>query len=301
MLMPASAASEVISASDARPVGHGDAQLGQVVGPGDAGGQVAPGRAGRFEHFEQGGTVVAGHAVAHRRAGRRPACRAWPTMAPGVLGADVGPDARVPGRHPGHVAEAAGGQAQQRAVLLGAGARRVHQRGRHQVGHVGDHGDQPVVVGGREHEHVGPQARDHALEAVEGGQVGGRRRGEHPDRALEEVGVGPAQPDLLGAGHGVAADEAGMVGCGHDGRLDPAHVGHHGVGLRRARSARRSLGHGGHRRGRDGHEDDLGLGVVADGIHHALGERLAQALLVGVEARHVPTPPAQAQGDRARR
>ena len=99
----------------------------------------------------------------------------------------------MPGGDPGHVAEAAGGQAQQRAVLLGAVGRGVHQRGRHEVRHVRHHGDEAVVVGRREDEHVGAQAHHDALEPVEGLQVGGRRRGEHPHRADEEVGVGPVQ------------------------------------------------------------------------------------------------------------
>ena len=51
---------------------------------------------------------------------------------------------------------------------------RVHERGRHQVGHVGDHGHQAVVVGGGEHQHVGPEAHDHTLEA------GRRRPGRWP-------------------------------------------------------------------------------------------------------------------------
>ena len=39
--------------------------------------------------------------------------------------------------------------------------------------------------------------------------AGGRR--EHPDRALEQVGVGAVDAVLLGAGHRVAADEPGVV------------------------------------------------------------------------------------------
>ena len=80
----------------------------------------------------------------------------------------------VAGRHPGHVTEAPGGQAQQGGVLLGAVGGRVHQRGRHQVGHVGHHGHQAVVVARGEDEHVGAQAHDDALEPVEGLEVGGR-------------------------------------------------------------------------------------------------------------------------------
>ena len=90
-------------------------------------------------------------------------------------------------------------------------AGRVHEGGRHEVGHVRHHGHEPVVIRRREHEHVGPQAHHDALQPVERLQVGGRGRRQDPDRSLEEVGVGPVQPDLLGPGHGVPADEARVV------------------------------------------------------------------------------------------
>ena len=64
----------------------------------------------------------------------------------GVLGADVRPDAGMAGGDAGHVAEAAGGQPEQRAVLFGPGAGRVHERRRDQVRDVRHHGDQAVVV-----------------------------------------------------------------------------------------------------------------------------------------------------------
>ena len=284
---------------DARLVSHRDAELGQVVGSGDAGGQAAPGRTGRLERLEQGGAVVTGHVVTHRvQVADQPVERV--DDGPGVLGTDVGPDARVPGRHPGHVAEAARGQAQECAVLFGTGARLVHQRRRHQVGYVRDHGDQAVVVGGGEHEDVGPETHDHTLEAVEGSQVGGRGRREHPHRALEEVGVRPAQADLLGSGHRMAADEMGMVGLGHDGCLHPGDVGDHGVAAAGG-IGQEVPGHARHGRGRDGHEDDLGVGVVTDRIDDALGEGLGAALLVSVHARDVPAPATQARARWSRR
>ena len=163
---------------------------------------------------------------------------------------------------------------------------------------MGDDGDQAIVVGRREHEHVGSEAHDHPLEAVEGGQVGGCGRGQHPHRPFEEVGIGPAQADLFGSGHRVAADEVGVVGFGHDRGLDAADVGHHGVAPATI-VGQELAGHARHGRGRYGHEGDLGVGVVADRIDHALGQRLGVALFVGVEARHVPPPAAQAQGDGA--
>ena len=104
-------------------------------------------------------------------AARPPARRGRATMAAGVLGADVRPDAGMPGGDPGHVAEAAGGQPQQRAVLLGPRAGRVHQRRGDQVRDVGDHGDQAVVVLGGEDEDVCAQAHHDAL------AIGRRTRG----------------------------------------------------------------------------------------------------------------------------
>ena len=101
----------------------------------------------------------------------------------------------------GHVAEATGGQAQQRAVLFGAVGRRIHQRGRDEMRHVRHDGHQPVVVGGRKDEDVGPQAGHDPLQPVEGLQLGRRRRREGPHRPHEEVGVGAAQAGLLGPGH----------------------------------------------------------------------------------------------------
>ena len=44
-----------------------------------------------------------------------------------VLGADVGPDARMAGRDAGHVAKAAGGETQQRSVFLGSLVGEMHQ------------------------------------------------------------------------------------------------------------------------------------------------------------------------------
>ena len=142
---------------------------------------------------------------------------------------------------------------------------------------MGDHGDEAVVVLRGEDEHVGPELGHHALQPVEGVEVGRTGRGQHPHRALEEVGGGPAQADLLGSGHRVAPDEAGVVGRRHDGGLDPADVGDHRIGpaLRRGQDPADLLGH---RRGRGGDEDDLGLEVVAGLVDDPRLERLGQSV-----------------------
>ena len=103
-------------------------------------------------------------------------------------------------------------------------------------------------------------------------RVGRFRRGEDPGGALEQVGVGAVDAFLLGPRHGVAADEAGIGGGAHDGRLDARHVGHHGarpMGQRRGRGCR-------HRAGGGGHERDVGVGIGTDGIE---GAQLEGALL----------------------
>ena len=126
-----------------------------------------------------------------------------------VVGAHVGPDAGLPRRDPGHVAEPAGGQPQQRRVLLGGAVGQVHQRGRGQVRDVGDHGHQRVVLLRGQRHHLGPEARHHGLQPGVGVGIGGRRRGEHPGGPHEQLGVGPVDADLLGPGHGVAARRSG--------------------------------------------------------------------------------------------
>ena len=197
----------------------------------------------------------------------------------------------------GHVAEPAGREPQQGGVLFGPGAGRVHERGGDEVRHVGHHGHQPVVVGGRQHQHVGPEAHHHALQPVEGPEIGGCRRGQHPHGPLEEFGVGAVEADLLGAGHGVSPDEARVVRLLHDRRLDPAHVGHDEIRVSPllAEETTGNVGHGG---GRGCDERDLGVAIVAGCVDHLPLERLTDPALVGVEPGHVPSPSPQPEGDR---
>ncbi len=129
----------------------------------------------------------------------------------GVVGADVRPDRGLPGRDPGHVAEPAGGQAQQRAVGLGPVSGRVHEGRRDQVGHVGHHCDQPVVVGRRQGDDVGTELGDDARTAVRTQPGRFRRSGVRTHVApTKRSGSAPVDARLLGAGHRVAADEAGV-------------------------------------------------------------------------------------------
>ncbi len=108
----------------AGPVRHRDPQLSQVLGSHDAGREIPPGRAGPLEGAEERVVVPRGDAVTHH-AQVANQCIEGLHDGQGVLGADVGPDAGMAGRDPGHVAEAPSGQAQQGAVLL---ARRCWRR-----------------------------------------------------------------------------------------------------------------------------------------------------------------------------
>ena len=63
------------------------------------------------------------------------------------------------GRDAGHVAEPAGGEAQQGPVLGGPLVGQVHERGGREVRHVGDDGHERVVVVGCERDHVGAERR----------------------------------------------------------------------------------------------------------------------------------------------
>ena len=73
-----------------------------------------------------------------------------------VVGADVGPDPRVPRGDAGHVPEATR-EAQQRSVLLAALVGQPHQRRRRQVRDVRHHRHQLIVPVGRQGDDLGPQ------------------------------------------------------------------------------------------------------------------------------------------------
>ena len=154
---------------------------------------------------------------------------------------------------------------------------------------------------GGEREHVGPERGDHAREPGEGAAGRWPAVGVSTQVApTKRSGSAPAQPDLLGAGHGVAADEAGVVDRRDDGRLHPAHVGHHGVGPagrvgqepRAATSATAAAG--------VATKTSSAVGVVA---HRRRGRpaRRASSARPGSASRpgHVPAPAAQGQADRA--
>ena len=212
-----------------------------------------------------------------------------------VVAADVGPDARVPRGDAGHVPEAAGGQAQQRPVLLAALVGQPHQRGRRQVGHVRHDRHQLVVAVGRQGDDLGPQRADDLADLGERAGVGALGGGEHPGGALEQVGGGALDALLLGAGHRVAAHEAGVGHGVDDRRLDPAHVGDD------ARSSRRAPG--GPRRPRRRTGVATNVTSAAGSSPTASSAPSARALSthdgVGVAAGHVPAAAAQAQADRA--
>ena len=120
-----------------------------------------------------------------------------------------------------------------------------------------------------------PERGHHALQGGERVQIGLGRGGQDPDGPFEEVRVGPPEPDLFRAGHGVPADESRMVGRLHDGGLDPADVGHDRVGPA-PRGGEDPTGLVGHGRRRHGDEDDAGVEVVPD-LSRTTPERSASA------------------------
>ena len=72
---------------------------------------------------------------------------------------------------------------------------------------------------------LAPRAVTTVADGAKATRVGVGGRGEDPGGPLEQLGVGSVDALLLGAGHGVAPDEARMVEPGDDGPLDAGHVG----------------------------------------------------------------------------
>ena len=157
MLTSSVPARVVTSAEHASAVGHGDADLAEVAGAGDARragwrGPRGPARApraarrGRRRRRSTRTSVERGEqAVEHIDDGGA------------VLGADVGPDARVAGGDARHVAEPAGRQAQQGAMLGCPVIGHPHERRGGEVRHVGDDSHEGVVVIGRQRHDVGSE------------------------------------------------------------------------------------------------------------------------------------------------
>src|SRR5579875_3067929 len=137
-------------------VRDGDPQLGQAVGPGGSGRQGAAGRAGPAQELEQAGPIGPGNLGSQLgEVGQQAVQPGHDGL--GVLGADVAPDVGLAGGDPGYVPEPAGGQAQQGAVGPSPVGGCIHEGGGDQVGHVGHHRHQPVVVLGGKGGDVGPE------------------------------------------------------------------------------------------------------------------------------------------------
>jgi hypothetical protein len=210
-----------------------------------------------------------------------------------VLGADVEPDRRTPARHPRHVAKAAGGEAQQRSMFLGTFARETHQRGRGEVRNVADHRDELIVALGAQCNDLGTERRDDGCHLREHGVVTVGARREHPDRPLEQVGLGAVESVEFRSRHRVPTDEPGVGGGRADGRLDTADVGDGAIRLGEC-----PLDLVGSDQHRHRHERDLGPVVEADGVHDATVECCRCRRGVDVLAAHVPAPLPKGQRDR---
>ena len=262
MLMPSSAASDGDLGQHPGPVGHRDAQLGQLLGPGCPLGQGPAGRR------PPGPRTSSSESRSRSATRRRMAPRASisrsrvATMASALSSQMSGQIAGLPGGDPGHVPEAAGGQLQQGGVLLGPcpAARSISVAAARWGTWETTATSASCWAGARRH-HVGAEVGEHARGPGVGRRVGGAGRGEHPGGPHEEVAGGPVQPHLLGAGHRVAADEARVVDGRHQRSLDPADVGDDHVGLpaRSEPGCSAMICGGGVDRG--GHDDQLGLVV----------------------------------------
>ena len=213
------------------------------------------------------------------------------TMAVAVLGADVGPDARVAGGDAGHVPEPAGRQAQHGPVLLGPLVGQAHHGGRGQVRARATPWP-PASRGGRAGWPPPTPRSDDTIErmAVKAASsvpgTGVSTQVAPSNRSARA----PSTPSSSEPGHRVAADVAGVVHQVEHRRLHAADVGDQaGAGGQR-------LAHlVGHRADGRGHEGDLGVGVVADGVERAQLEGPARAI-VGSRSRPVTCQPWRPQG-----
>ena len=250
-------------------VGHGDPDLAEVADPREARREVGACAARLLEHRQQPVTVGVRHDAAHLGERREQAVEHVDDGG-AVLGADVRPDAGVAGRDAGHVAEAAGRQPQQGAVLRRqrSSASRISEAAV-RCGHVGDDRHQRVVVVRRQRDHVGPQTGDRPTAA-------GRRRvssvvagrGQHPHGAREEVGSAPSIPSCSEPAIGWPPTKRGSSTASTiDALTLPTSVTIPGPA--RQRGARR-VRDGPHRRGQEG---DLGRRIVADRVERAQLER----------------------------
>ena len=222
------------------------------------------------------------------------------TMAAAVLGADVEPDARgarrrcgsCPGsrRRPGGAGRRAPRPARRPAVISVAAAR---------CGTWLTTATSAVVALGREGHDLGAEARTRPTPRRRtSSSVVSARRGEHPDRALEQVGVGAVEALLLGAGHRVAA--AGSEGRSIDAddrRLDAADVGDQPA-RRRPAPCLHGVGDGRRGRGDEGERRRPGRARPSSMRPPTGGRRHPVDVDVGRRARCQPRAP-QGQADRA--
>ena len=211
-----------------------------------------------------------------------------------VLGADVGPNAGMAGRHARHVAEATGREPQQHPLFGRTFVGQLHQRGRRQVRNVRHQRNHRVVPFRRERYHLGAERRDDRSDGRQALVVGGLDRSEHPRGAFEQVGPGTVHALELGARHGVATHVPWIAHQLEHRRLHAADVGHQTVCL--VQCPPHLVGH--HADGsRD--EGDLGIGVIADRVERTELTGSFGRRRVGVTPRDMPALLAQAESDRA--
>ena len=175
MFTPSLPASVVTSASTPGTVGHRDAQLDErALDRGAARGRLRRAERARSS-TRSSASRVAGRDVAPHDRERAEVVVERGDDRVAVRDADVGPDARVTRRDAGHVAEATGREPQQDRVLLAGVGGDVHERRRRELGHVAHHGDERVVVLGRDLDDLRAQLRHEAPHRGVRAGVGPRR------------------------------------------------------------------------------------------------------------------------------
>ena len=139
-----------------------------------------------------------------------------------------------PGRDAGHVAKPAGGQPEQRRMLLGTVAGQAHQRRRGEVRHMTDDRDDLVVAIGGQGDDVGTELGDDRCDLAERAVGGGAVGVSTHTAPFEHRRIRAVETLELTTGHRVTADETRVV----DGRGDPAlHAADIGHEPRRSRRA----------------------------------------------------------------
>ncbi len=191
---------------------------------------------------------------------------------------DVRPDGRIRAGDARHLAQRRAGVAEGVLARPGGGA---HEQVRERVRQVARHRQKPVVLGRIELHRPRAKRGDEALHDLHPRRLGHRRRGQEPDRAVEEVGARARGTAGRAAGERVAGDEPRVLDR-REHALRRADVGDGRIRRRRERVPNRGDD------GAHGHRDDDEL-CSRDRVRQRCGgldRRLPQHRGVCVPAAH---------------